>query len=156
MNSGVAVVPGCEDPRVDMEGPIVFFDGECGYCNRAIRFAMSRDRDGRLYAAPLDGETARKVLSPFKEALAGVDSVVLYLPATPSRPASALVHSTGALGILQFLGGGWPMVGTAALLIPRWLRDGAYQAFTKHRYRLFGRVDTCQLWPPAWRARMLP
>ena len=40
--------------------PILFFDGECGFCDRAIRFSMSHDRHGRLYAATLAGETDRK------------------------------------------------------------------------------------------------
>ena len=53
--------------------PILFFDGECGFCDRAIRFAMSRDVHGRLYAATLNGETARKALTPFEAMLVDVD-----------------------------------------------------------------------------------
>jgi predicted DCC family thiol-disulfide oxidoreductase YuxK len=44
----------------------------------------------------------------------------------------------------------------AGLLVPRWLRDAAYTAFAKRRFRFFGRVDACHLWPPDWRARILP
>ena len=136
--------------------PILFFDGECGFCDRAIRFAMSHDRQGRFYAATLAGETARGALLPFAAMLVNVDSTVLYLPATPGRAASVQIHSDAALSVLRLLGGGWALLGNLGLIVPRWIRDSAYKAFAKRRFRFFGRVEACQLWPPAWRARILP
>ena len=136
--------------------PILFFDGECGFCDRAIRFAMSRDTGGRLYAATLTGETAKWALAPFASMLADVDSTVLYLPATSTRAASVQIHSEAALSVLRLLGGSWAMLGVLGHVVPRWLRDAAYRAFAKRRFQFFGRVAACQLWPPAWRARILP
>ena len=136
--------------------PVLFFDGECGFCDRAIRFSMAHDPHGRLYAATLAGETARAALTPFREMLVGVDSTVLYLPATATRAASVQIHSDAALTVLRILGGGWTVLGTLGLIVPRWIRDGAYKAFAKRRFQLFGRVEACQLWPPAWRTRILP
>ena len=140
----------------EVTAPILFFDGECGFCDRAIRFSMAHDRHGRLYAATLAGETARAALAPFRDMLVDVDSTVLYLPATPMRDATVQIHSDAALAVLRLLGGGWTVLGTLGLIVPRWIRDGAYKAFAKRRFQLFGRVDTCQLWPPAWRTRILP
>lgn len=136
--------------------PILFFDGECGFCDRAVRFAMTHDRDGHLRAAPLSGETAQRVLGPFRPMLTGVDSVVLYRPATATDDASLRVHSDAALSVLRGIGGMWAVLGVAGLIVPRWLRDVAYKAFAKRRFSLFGRVEACQLWPQAWRDRMLP
>ncbi|MBC7842908.1 MAG: DUF393 domain-containing protein [Gemmatimonadaceae bacterium] len=136
--------------------PILFFDGECGFCDRAIRFAMSRDTDGRLYAATLSGDTAKASLPPFASVLADVDSTVLYMPATATRDASVQIHSDAALSVLRLLGGGWAVLGVLGHIVPRWIRDGAYKTFAKRRFQLFGRVDACQLWPPDWRARILP
>ncbi len=136
--------------------PILFFDGECGFCDGAIRFAMSRDAHGRLCAATLSGETATWALAPFADMLADVDSTVLYLPATPTRAASVQIHSDAALSVLRILGGGWGLLGVLGHAVPRWFRDTAYKAFAKRRFRFFGRVEACQLWPPAWRARILP
>jgi len=141
---------------IDTTAPILFFDGECGFCDRAIRFAMSRDVHGRLYAATLAGETAQRALAPFTEMLRNVDSTVLYLPATSERAASVQIHSDAALSVLRLLGGAWGVLGMAGRLVPRWIRDDAYKAFAKRRFQLFGRVDACQLWPPAWRTRILP
>ena len=141
---------------IDTTSPILFFDGKCGFCDRAIRFAMSRDVHGRLYAATLTGETAQRALSPFTETLRNVDSTVLYLPATFEHAASVQIHSDAALSVLRLLGGVWAVPGMAGQLVPRWIRDAAYKAFAKRRFQLFGRVDACQLWPPAWRSRILP
>lgn len=139
----------------ELTSPILFFDGECGFCDRAIRFAMSHDVHGRLYAATLSGETARAALQPFAGMLVKVDSTVLYLPATPSREASVQIHSDAALSVLRLLGGGWALLGTFGHIVPRWIRDGAYKAFARRRFQFFGRVAACQLWPPEWRARIL-
>lgn len=136
--------------------PVLFFDGTCGFCDRAIRFAMSHDVHGRLHAATLTGDTARRVLAPFATQLQGVDSTVLYLPPSQGRPASVQLHSDAALAVLRLLGGMSGTVGRLGLVVPRWLRDTAYKAFARRRFALFGRVDACQLWPPAWRARILP
>ncbi|MCC7053875.1 MAG: DUF393 domain-containing protein [Gemmatimonadaceae bacterium] len=155
MSAVSAVVPGLTT-AADSTSPILFFDGECGFCDRAVRFTMEHDRDGRIRAAALAGETARSLLSPFAAMLTGVDSTVLYLPASGSRGASVQVHSDAALSVLRLLGGPWWVLGVLGHVVPRWLRDAAYKAFAKRRFQLFGRVEACQLWPPAWRARILP
>jgi predicted DCC family thiol-disulfide oxidoreductase YuxK len=142
--------------RATSVAPILFFDGECGFCDRSIRFAMSRDSRGHLFAATLQGETAARLLAPFAAMLRDIDSTVLYLPAHDGADASVQVHSDAALAVLRLLGGRWALVGFAGLIVPRWLRDAAYKAFAKRRFQFFGRVEACQLWPPAWRDRILP
>jgi predicted DCC family thiol-disulfide oxidoreductase YuxK len=144
------------EPRAATTAPILFFDGECGFCDRSIRFAMTHDVHGRLYCATLTGETARALLPPFARQLEGVDSVVLYRPATATRDASVEIHSGAALSVLRLLGGGLSVLGTIGFLVPRIIRDTAYKAFAKRRFQFFGRVEACQLWPAEWRARMLP
>ena len=136
--------------------PILFFDGECGFCNRAIRFAMEHDTNQRLRVAALSGETASRDLAPFRSILVDVDSVVLYRPAHADTDASVLVHSDAALAVLRLLGGGWAVLGATGHIVPRWIRDVAYKAFARRRFRLFGRVEGCRLWPAEWRARVLP
>jgi predicted DCC family thiol-disulfide oxidoreductase YuxK len=154
--SAAASVPSNAVRAAETSAPILFFDGECGFCDKAIRFAMSHDPQGRLYAATLEGDTARVALAPFRSMLVDVDSTVLYLPAAPGRAASVQIHSDAALSVLRLLGGGWAVLGSLGLLFPRWIRDTAYKAFAKRRFQLFGRIEACQLWPPEWRARMLP
>ena len=43
---------------------ILFFDGECGLCNRAVLHFLSWEREGsEVQFAPLQGETAQKLLT---------------------------------------------------------------------------------------------
>lgn len=40
-------------------------------------------------------------------------------------------------------------------IVPRWIRDPAYDLIARNRYRLFGRSDVCMVPSPADRARFL-
>jgi predicted DCC family thiol-disulfide oxidoreductase YuxK len=84
--------------------------------------------------------------------LAEVDSLV-WLDSTDGTERVA-VRSEAALRLAGYLGGVW-RVAWVARLIPRVLRDAAYDLFARHRYRLFGRADQCELPSPAERQRFL-
>ncbi len=148
--------PGTGAPAAAVTSPVLFFDGECGFCDRAVRFTMEHDRSGRIQAAALQGESAAHLLAPFASVLRTVDSTLLYLPGEGGREAKVLLYSDAALAVLRLLGGGWAVLGVLGHVVPRWIRDAAYKAFAKRRFQLFGRVEACQLWPASWRARMLP
>jgi predicted DCC family thiol-disulfide oxidoreductase YuxK len=153
----VALAPGASAvtsrPGVAIETPILFFDGTCGLCDRTVQFALARVRTGTLHVAPLDGDTARTVLAPFAEALAGVDSVVWYSN-VPAPQVS--VRSDAVVALLRALGGPWGTLATVLTVLPRGVRDAGYAFIARTRYRIFGRVTACGLWPAAWRAALLP
>ena len=54
---------------------ILFFDGVCGLCSRAVDFVLARDRRGLFQFAPLQGETARQLLPPAE--ISDLSSMVL-------------------------------------------------------------------------------
>jgi predicted DCC family thiol-disulfide oxidoreductase YuxK len=41
-------------------------------------------------------------------------------------------------------------------LVPSALRNWGYDLFARHRYRLFGRYDSCPIPAPEQRARFIP
>ena len=51
-----------------VEHPIVFYDGDCGLCDRFVRWMLRRDRGHHYRFAPLQGETAafRKLVDDLK------------------------------------------------------------------------------------------
>ena len=136
------------------EPPVLLYDGLCGFCDHAVQFVLARDRHARLRFAPLQGEFAQGVRERHPE-LAGVDSLVLVERDARTGHERVYVRSDGALRVAHHLGGAWRL---AALLrvVPRALRDLAYDGFARVRYRVFGRHDTCPLPPPAQRSRFLP
>ena len=142
-----------QPPPLPTEAPVLLYDGLCGFCDHAVKFVLARDRHARLRFAPLQGEFARGVLSRHPE-LAQVDSLILVERDARTGEERTFVRSDGALRVAQHLGGPWRL---ALLLraVPRGLRDLAYDAFARVRYRLFGRHDACRLPAPEQRARFL-
>ena len=130
---------------------ILFYDGGCGLCHRAVRFLLKRDRGAAFRFAPLAGDTfAREVSAPVRAALP--DSLVLRL-----EDGTLLTRSAAVVAMLRRLGGAWTWLGLALRLVPPLLRDAGYDAVAKVRHRLFKTPEgACPLVPPALRDRFLP
>ncbi len=141
-------------PEPDEAGrPVIFYDGVCALCHRAVRFLIARDRAGVLRFAPLQGETfaAFRVAMPQEN---GLDSVI-YVRGYGSGDARAFVRSEAVLQALRDLGGLWRVVSWARI-IPRFMRDGLYDLVARRRYGWFGRYDECRLPTPRQRDQLLP
>ncbi|MHC4817599.1 MAG: thiol-disulfide oxidoreductase DCC family protein, partial [Planctomycetota bacterium] len=55
---------------------LVLFDGICGFCDRAVRWLIERDRFGHLHFAPLQGETAAALRRRHPEIPEDIDAIV--------------------------------------------------------------------------------
>jgi len=134
----------------DDSKPIVLYDGTCGWCTGWAGWLCRNDREEIFRLAPLDGETARRVLDgPPPE-----DTMVLVVPGDgePRR----LIESDAVLGVLVRLGGPWRALG-ALKLIPRPVRDAAYRRVARRRHALRGGVcDPAQVPSDIPPARRLP
>jgi predicted DCC family thiol-disulfide oxidoreductase YuxK len=111
---------------------VFFFDGSCALCNGAVRWLSKRDPSQILRFAPLSGETARQ--HGLKDAEA---AGTMYL----KDEQGLHDRSTAALRSLLPLGGGWALLGSLALSVPRTIRDFIYDMVAKRRYRWFGRCE---------------
>jgi len=131
---------------------LLFYDGHCGLCHRAVKFVLKHDRSGNAFRfAPLQGSTFQSRVFPEQRA-ALPDSIVVLTDA-----GSLLVRSDAFVHILRRLGGGWRFLGGIVDVIPRSLRDLAYDFIARVRYRVFGkRDDLCPIVPPDLRARFDP
>lgn len=131
---------------------ILFFDGICGICNRFVRFVLKHDQSQNIKFAPLQGQTALRLLAP--ELRENMPSLVLV------EGDVQLTHSDAALRLLCYFGGAWRALGLLRY-IPRPLRDGCYNAIARMRYRIFGKVAYCAVSSAAGlseaaKARFLP
>lgn len=141
--------------EADRPTNVVFFDGVCGLCNCFVDFILSRDRRGAIRFAPLQGETAKAVLSSeFRVPSAKTQSfdTIVWLDSSSRE----FVRSAAAVRVLWRLGGVWSIIGWLLWLIPRPLRDVGYRLVASNRYRWFGKKETCRLPSPAERERFLP
>lgn len=136
-----------------VSGPILLYDGVCGLCDRSVQFLLRHDRQARFRFAALQSEFARRALCRHGRDPATFDSMVLVLDA--GLPTERLLdRADGVLAVLEELGGGWRML-AAARVIPRSLRNRAYDFIARHRYGWFGHYDHCVLPPTSVRARFI-
>jgi predicted DCC family thiol-disulfide oxidoreductase YuxK len=131
----------------DLTQDLILFDGDCVLCSRAAHFVHERDGAGRFAFVAIQ--------SPFGRALAhrfGID---------PEAPLTNLAVVNGrvsfkfdaTLSVLRVLPGWrWSRI---ARLIPKPLRDWAYDRIARNRFAWFGRRERCWAGDPAFRARIL-
>ncbi len=134
--------------------PILLYDGVCGLCNSLVQFILPRDRNGTFRFAALQSELAASILSRHGVNASDLDTV--YVVTNPDQPNEAiLARSDAILYVLGQLGSAWRTMAFALAILPRFLRDWGYNFVARHRYRIFGRYDTCPVPSPETRSRFL-
>ncbi|MBC7772889.1 MAG: DUF393 domain-containing protein [Pyrinomonadaceae bacterium] len=129
--------------------PILFFDGDCGLCARAVQWCLRHDHKRVLRFAPLQGPTYAAVTAAEKpmdlNTLVLLDSDGLH------------VRSSGALRMVRHLGGIRALGATVLLwVVPRVLRDWVYRGIARRRMSWFGPASQCLLPSSEDRGRFLP
>jgi len=139
-------------PRRRSEEPeVLYYDGDCGFCHRAVRFLLAEDRGGKgfRFAALQSDHFAEHVSEAERAGLA--DSVLVR-----TADGRLLQRSEAAVHVLLALGGLWRVIGTLLWTIPRPLRDFAYDGVARVRKRLFRAPEgLCPLIPAELGARFL-
>jgi predicted DCC family thiol-disulfide oxidoreductase YuxK len=130
-----------------LTGPVLLYDGTCGFCAASVRLVLRHDPDGDLRFAPLAGAFGQAVRARHPE-LADIDSMVWV------EPNRVLTRSTAALRVARYLGGWWRLLGVG-WLVPRPIRDAAYRLIAKHRHHLTRHGAECLVPSPAERDRFL-
>ena len=129
--------------------PTILFDGVCNLCSGAVNFIIDRDSSALFRFASIQSTTGAELLRNTGLSAEGMNTVVLI------EDGRARLRSDAALEIASRLDGGWRLLGLL-LVVPRPLRDLAYNFIAKHRYRIFGRKSECLIPTPERRGRFLP
>jgi predicted DCC family thiol-disulfide oxidoreductase YuxK len=126
---------------------VILYDGVCVFCSRWIRFVAARDGQRRFRFTAIQSGYGMRLAEAF-----GID------PHDPDT--NAVVHggvayfrSDAALTVLSSLPGwGWAR---ALRVVPKFLRDAAYNLVARNRYRIFGKYEACFLPDAEMRARVM-
>jgi len=137
-----------------MPPPILLYDGVCGLCNRFVQFILRRDSNAVFRFASLQSPIASRILARHGANPTALDTVYVVLDHDLPNE-SLLSRSDAALFVLKQLGTFWCAAAFFSQLLPRFLRDPAYNSVARHRYRLFGRSEVCTLPNEADRNRFL-
>ncbi len=127
----------------------MLYDGECGLCHRSVKFLLRHERDTELWFAPLQGETAAALRLRHPSIPMNLDTVVLVEHDRVYLRSKAFLYAAGHLRApwRWAYGVRW---------LPGAILDLGYRLVAAVRYRIWGKVDACELPSPAQRARFLP
>ena len=126
-------VPDFPDDR-----PLIVFDGVCALCSGFVRYRFLAAQSDlatvlyRHYGLPTDHWETNLLI----------------------KDGCLYVRSDGAIEILGSFGGPWRAM-RLLRLIPRPIRDWAYDRVAGNRYRWFGRHDLCVIRDPTYADRFL-
>ncbi|MEO7415309.1 MAG: DCC1-like thiol-disulfide oxidoreductase family protein [Opitutaceae bacterium] len=135
-------------------GPVLFFDGECGLCNRIVRLLLKLDRRGVLRFAPLQGATGQEYLRRHGLPLTDFDSLI-FVPEWAARDRPEFLQRTdGAIAALRVIGGRRSALLASIRFLPASWRDALYKIVARSRYRVFGKWQPCPLPRPEWNERV--
>lgn len=133
--------------------PIVLYDGVCGLCNRLNQFLLKRDHHDRLRFASLQSSLAESLTLRHGANPKDLDTV--YVVVDHGLPGEHLLSRSDAIiYVVTQLGGVWKVMGLAKVL-PKALRNIAYNIVAKNRYRVFGKHDSCMLPDPTNKEKFL-
>jgi len=127
---------------------ILFYDGDCGLCSRSVRFLIQRDKQALLFYAPIQGETAERLLDA--ELRKSVATAVYRSPTGREH-----LRSDAVLHALIDMRSSWRFLARPALWIPRSWRDGIYNWVADRRHRFFPK-NSCALPTPEENRQILP
>lgn len=133
---------------IELPGPVVLYDGECGLCQRSVRFLLARDRR-QLWYAPLQGETAAALRTRHPEIPQTLESVVLVDAGRVHLRSKAFFH------VARYLTRPWRWAYYLRWL-PAVVLDLGYRFIARIRYRVWGKYDSCQRPTADERAQLLP
>ena len=129
-------------------GPLVVFDGVCNLCAGSVDFILRHETAPALRFAPVQSHTGARVISELGFDPGDAKTFVLV------EAGRAYVRSSAAIRVARHLR--WPWRALAAFwIVPRPIRDWAYDRVAANRYRWFGRKDSCMVPSPELRRRFV-
>ncbi|UKN02171.1 DUF393 domain-containing protein [Paracrocinitomix mangrovi] len=107
--------------------PIVFYDGDCGFCNTSVQFILDK-RKTDFYFVPLQSDYAKEKLGE-KNIQINLDTIYFI------KNGKLYDRSSAALQICKGLKGGYPLM-MAFYIVPKFIRDVFYNAIAKRRHKI--------------------
>ena len=117
---------------------IVFYDGVCGLCDRFVELLVKFDKNKKLKFSSLQGKSGRILLNKLNLDLEEFDTVLFKVNDqvyTKSTAVFKIINSIGGI-IKLFL---------VFNLLPRRFNDWIYSKIAKNRFKIFGKLDKCDI-----------
>lgn len=129
-----------------MNFPVVFYDGDCGFCNRSVQFVLDHEKGNEIHFAALQSTTAQRFFN--EQGFPTPDLSTFYF----WNGEQLFERSTGVLRATAYLKPPWSWL-SLFRIVPRFLRDGVYNWIARRRHKLAR--QQCALPTPEQRKRFL-
>lgn len=130
----------------EMDRKVVFYDGDCGFCNRSVQFILDHEKGDELHFCALQSGIAQDFFQ--KREFPKPDLSTFYY----WDGERLWERSSGALRVSRLLKWPWNWL-SVFLIIPRFIRDGVYNAVAARRHKLAN--AQCALPTPEQRKRFI-
>jgi len=124
---------------------LVLFDGECLLCNHSVQFLLRKDTQQKLFFATLKYAKEQGIL-PSEMIIS--DSFIYR------KYNQFYLESDAVIQVAKTLGGYYAWF-SPVWHIPKFIRDIPYRLIAKHRYKLWGKTETCAMMTLAYKKRIL-
>lgn len=131
------------EPLTSLDHPLLlFFDGECGFCNHWVNRVKNADHAHRIRFGTKQGKTFQQIAKIHPE-VANVESIVVISRNAIGRE-DILVRSPAVRIIVEGLPG-FRFFTFFLQIIPTPICNLGYRLFSKVRRPLFGRLSQCRV-----------
>jgi|TARA_B110000459_G_C16128024_1_gene281036 predicted DCC family thiol-disulfide oxidoreductase YuxK len=117
---------------------VVYYDGICGLCDFFVNLIVKIDSKGILKFSSLQGPSGQKLLNDLKFNTEELDTVIFRIN------DQVYTKSTAVFKIIKSIGGFW-RVFLVFDLLPTSFSDFIYKKIAKNRYKLFGKLEQCDI-----------
>lgn len=119
--------------------PVVIYDGHCNFCDGFIQFIIKNIRkDVDIFYAFQKGKSAQKLLSTYKLNL--TEETIFYIDIS----GNLFTKSDAVIEVFKNLNKPYFYLSKISYL-PKLLRDIGYSYFSRYRYKIFGKKNTCDI-----------
>ena len=115
---------------MDIEGKkIVFYDGECGFCNRSIAFVLKKDKSKSILFASIQSDFTTSLFQNNNWDEPDLSTFYLY------EKDGLYQKSNAALRVARNFKFPYSLL-QSFWIVPRFIRDGVYNSVAKHRKKI--------------------
>ncbi len=127
---------------------IILFDGVCNLCNSGINYIIDHDKNNRFKFASLQSDAGQSFLKKSGLNDKDFDSVILIEGEKFYTKSSAVLRIADEFGPL------WKLF-YVFIVIPAPVRNFFYDIIARHRYKWFGKKDSCRVPTPELKEKFL-
>jgi predicted DCC family thiol-disulfide oxidoreductase YuxK len=131
----------------DVPDRLILFDGVCELCCWWVRFVIERDASARFRFVAIQSTRGSALATRLAVDVASPETNVAIINGHAYFKSDAMI-----LVLAGLPGWSWSRI---FLLLPRRVRDWAYDRIARNRYRLFGRNESCLVPTSAIAARFV-